>query len=159
MGETTQRVSDEVSIRLMQPTDIDAVLAVEEASFRTPWSRVAFEAEIGDNDLAHYLVLEYGGAVVGYGGMWLILDEAHVTNIAVAPEFRRCGLGTRLVTAMIGLARSLGAVRMTLEVRASNYEAQKLYRRLGFVSHGRRPGYYTDTREDALIMWRDEPEA
>lgn len=154
MGKATEhlRLGD---VRPMCETDIDAVLAVEQASFLTPWSRAAFEAEMGDNELAHYLVIEADGKVVGYAGMWMILDEAHVTNIAIAPDFRANGLGTVLVSALIEQAIQLGATCMTLEVRVSNLDAQRLYRRLGFEPRGLRPGYYSDTGEDAMIMWRE----
>lgn len=154
MGKTTGHLQLG-NVRPMHSFDIDAVLAVERASFLTPWSRAAFEAEMDDNELAHYLVIEADGEVIGYAGMWMILDEAHVTNIAIAPGFRSKGLGTVLVTALIDSAIQLGATCMTLEVRASNLDAQRLYRRLGFEPRGLRPGYYSDTGEDALIMWRD----
>jgi ribosomal-protein-alanine acetyltransferase len=139
----------------MEPGDVDVVVKVENASFATPWSRAAFIAEIEDNDLACYLVIESDGEVVGYAGMWLILDEAHVTNVALLPAYRGRGLGNTLMTALCEVAKTLGARRMTLEVRPSNIPAQRLYGKLGFVAQGVRPGYYTDTKEDALIMWRD----
>lgn len=142
-------------IRTMLPTDIDGVLQVELNCFAVPWSRVAFENEINDNDLAHYLVIEAGDRIIGYAGMWMILDEAHVTNIAVISGDRRQGLGERLLLALIGQARQLGAVSMTLEVRPSNTAAQVLYRKLGFENRGIRRQYYSDTKEDAIIMWRD----
>ena len=155
MGETTG-LPAALNIRAMEMTDIDAVLAVEEASFITPWSRSAFVAEVEDNDLACYLVAEAGGKVVGYAGMWVILDEAHVTNVAMLPACRGQGLGMRLMNALCRIAKALGAVRMTLEVRPSNHAAQRLYGKLGFEVRGIRPGYYTDTREDAVIMWLDK---
>lgn len=133
--------------------DVDAVLKVENEAFTTPWSRAAFEAETSDNELAYYLVVDVGGGIVGYAGMWLIIDEAHVTNIALAAAYRGAGLGEQLVRALMELARERGAVSMTLEVRVSNVKAQALYTKLGFVSRGKRRNYYTDNREDALIMW------
>jgi ribosomal-protein-alanine N-acetyltransferase len=142
-------------IRFMSPADINLVLNVEEKCFAVPWSRAAFKAEIGDNDLAHYFVVELNGQVVGYAGMWIILDEAHITNVAVLPAFQRKGFGEKLMDALIELAKAKGATSMTLEVRVSNVDAQRLYRRLGFVARGLRRQYYTDTQEDALIMWRD----
>lgn len=155
MGETPG-LQPALTIRAMELADIDAVLAVEQSSFLTPWSREAFVAEIDDNDLACYLVAEQDGQVVGYAGMWLILDEAHVTNVAILPAFRGLGLGTVLMTALVEVARTLGAGRMTLEVRPTNAAALSLYGRLGFTACGRRPGYYADTGEDAVIMWRDK---
>lgn len=143
-------------IRDMSSADIDRVLTVEEACFTIPWSRTAFEAELADNDLAHYFVVEAEGQVVGYAGTWIILDEAHVTNVAVLPTYQRRGFGETLMNALMELARAKGAICMTLEVRVSNTDAQRLYRRLGFVVRGLRRQYYTDTQEDALIMWRDK---
>jgi ribosomal-protein-alanine N-acetyltransferase len=93
------------------------------------------------------------GQVAGYCGFWLILDEAHITNIAVHPEFRGKGYGKRLLQYVMERARRLGALKMTLEVRVSNHVAQSLYEKMGFVRSGVRKGYYTDNKEDALIMW------
>jgi len=139
----------------MQLSDIPAVLDIERRSFPTPWSQRAFESELRDNFCAHYLVARLGTEVVGYAGMWVILDEAHVTNIAVHPDYRGRRIGHRLLEALEERARELGAKYMTLEVRPSNVIAQELYRKHGFVVKGVRRGYYTDTNEDALIMWRE----
>lgn len=95
------------------------------------------------------------GDVVGYAGMWIVLDEAHVTNVAVAPEHRGRDIGDRLLSELERRARLRGCLRMTLEVRPSNAVAIALYRKHGFVARGRRPGYYSDTHEDAIIMWKD----
>lgn len=145
----------ELCIRPMRDEDIDAVLVVENQSFSTPWSRKAFEEEICSNDLAHYLVVEEAGQLVGYAGFWLVVDEAHVTNVALLPECRGRGLGTLLLEHMIAAAKMLGAVSMTLEVRPSNTAARSLYSRRGFVERGIRPNYYAELGEDALIMWLD----
>lgn len=147
---------NEVRIRTMLPEDIDGVLQVEHDCFTVPWSRTAFEAEVNDNQLARYLVVETAGRLIGYAGMWMILDEAHVTNIAIIAEYRRQGLGERLLLELMDLAKQLGAGSMTLEVRPSNTAAQQLYRKLGFEKRGIRRQYYSDTREDALIMWREK---
>lgn len=144
-----------IAVRTMQPGDVDAVAAIEAISFSMPWSRESFAQELEENDLAHYLVVEADGKVVGYAGMWIILDEAHVTNIAMLPEYRGLGLGEKLVSTLMEQARSLGAVCMTLEVRKSNAGAQRFYGRLGFIPRGLRRQYYTDTQEDAIIMWKD----
>ncbi|WP_211289568.1 [Ribosomal protein S18]-alanine N-acetyltransferase [Sporomusa silvacetica DSM 10669] len=146
----------EISIRRMQESDLDAVLVVENRAFTTPWSRAAFEEEITSNDLAHYLVVVEDGKLVGYGGFWLVLDEAHVTNIALLPEHQGAGYGSLLLEHMILTAKMLGAVSMTLEVRPSNVPARKLYSRRGFVERGLRPNYYAELGEDALIMWLDK---
>jgi ribosomal-protein-alanine N-acetyltransferase len=103
------------------------------------------------------MVMEYDGQIIGYGGMWIIMEEAHVTNIAVLSSFRGRKLGERLVSELQRTASFLGAERMTLEVRVSNQIARNLYEKLGFYSVGRRRGYYSDNGEDALIMWADLP--
>ncbi|MEG6586831.1 ribosomal protein S18-alanine N-acetyltransferase [Dendrosporobacter sp. 1207_IL3150] len=145
---------NEIIIRPMLAEDIEDVLAVEVLSFSTPWSQDAFESEI-TNKLAYYLVLEDNRQVIGYAGMWLILDEAHITNIAIIPQYRRSGLGEKLLLEMIQKAKLHGAASMTLEVRVSNNAAQCLYEKLGFEKRGIRKQYYTDTKEDALIMWAE----
>lgn len=144
-----------VCIRPMTLADVDGVLYVEVQSFLTPWSRAAFEAEIRENDLAHYFVAVSGKQIIGYAGMWIIVDEVHVTNVAVLPEHRGCGLGKRLMETMVGHGKKHGAVSMTLEVRISNTIARCLYEGMRFEPRGIRPNYYTDTQEDAIIMWRD----
>jgi ribosomal-protein-alanine N-acetyltransferase len=151
-------MNDEVvTFRAMALRDVDRVLQIERASFTAPWSRSAFVGELTQNHFARYSVVCLGERIVGYGGMWLIVDEAHVTNIAVAPDVRGQGLGERLLRYMMALAVAQGSGRMTLEVRVSNETAQNLYRKMGFEESGVRPGYYTDNREDALIMWAPLP--
>jgi len=145
----------ELVVRRMQPADIDEVLAVEQQAFTTPWPRVAFEEEVGNNDLAHYFVLLYDGRILGYGGFWLVIDEAHITNVALLPEYHGRGLGTLLLEQLILAAKVSGAASMTLEVRPGNTAARKLYSRRGFVQRGLRPNYYAELGEDALIMWLD----
>ena len=146
----------ELTIRRMERQDIDAVLEVEETVFSTPWSRASFETEVDENALARYFVAVVASQLVGYAGMWIILDEAHVTNIAVLPSFWGLGIGEKLVTSLMDCARANKVVSMTLEVRTTNERAKKLYSRMGFVSQGVRIGYYSDTCEDALIMWREK---
>ena len=143
-------------VRLMTEDDIPQVCHLEKLSFAQPWSEFAFRSELADNKLAYYAVLvpkEEPEKVVGYGGLWIILDEAHITNIAVLPEYRGKRLGHLLVATLQDLARLKGAVRMTLEVRVSNDSAIRLYERLGFKEEGIRRHYYTDNNEDASIMW------
>ena len=145
-------------LRPMTLDDIPQVIAIEKKSFPTPWSPYAFTCELADNQFAHYLVLaaaENPSTVLGYGGMWIIIDEAHITNIAIAPALRGQALGEFLINGMIALAREKNVARMTLEVRVSNEPAKNLYNRMGFVAAGIRRGYYTDTNEDAIIMWKD----
>ena len=146
----------EIEIEKMTPADLDRVMEIETLSYRTPWSRRAFLSELTENSYAHYFVARHRGKIVGYVGMWVILEEAHITNIAVDPAYRRQKVAWRLLEDMFRRAKELGATRMTLEVRVSNVNAQDLYRKLGFVDRGIRKGYYTDTNEDAIIMWKDD---
>ncbi|MGE5554030.1 MAG: ribosomal protein S18-alanine N-acetyltransferase [Betaproteobacteria bacterium] len=142
----------------MEVGDVEEVLAIEQASFPTPWSRLAFLSELLENERAVYLVAREEGKVIGYAGMWRILDEGHITNLAVHPDARRRGVGRRLLDALCNLAVARGLRRLTLEVRVSNVAAQHLYESFGFLPAGVRPGYYQDNNEDALIMWRDLPD-
>lgn len=148
--------SPQIRIREMTVAHVDGVSAIEERSFPTPWSRHAFISEITENSMADYVVALAGQEVVGYGGMWTVFDEAHITNIAVAPEWRRLGIGSMLLRELALRARAKGVNRMTLEVRVSNYPARHLYEKFGFVRKGLRRGYYADTQEDAIIMWLDD---
>lgn len=149
-------MKNRIEVSEMQLADLDAVLEIEVHSFPTPWSRRAFWSELTQNIYAHYIVARLDGVIVGYGGMWVILDEAHVTNIAVHPEYRRLGIGKRVLVDLMERARSRSATRMTLEVRKSNSAAQSLYEQMGFVAKGIRKGYYSDLKEDAIIMWKDD---
>lgn len=144
----------EIIIREMTTSDIEQVLEIEKESFTTPWSEEAFRTEIEENVLAVYIVAEYEGKIAGYGGFWRILDEAHITNIAVKASIRGKGIGDAVLLGMIDYCRINRVPNMTLEVRVSNEPAIKLYRKHGFKEEGTRPGYYTDNHEDALIMWR-----
>lgn len=133
---------------------LDQVLAIERVSFPSPWERSDFLNEIYNNDYAYYYVCLVNGRVCGYAGLWLILDEVHITSIAVHPDWRRLGVGKTILHFLLQEASRLGADRVTLEVRVSNVAAQKLYERAGFTKAGLRKGYYNDTREDAIIMWK-----
>ena len=110
------------------------------------------------NEVAHYLVMEADGVICGYGGMWLLFEEAHVTNVAIMPEYRGQGRGKRLMLAMMRHAYKRGAEKMTLEVREGNTVAQHLYATLDFQQNGFRQGYYSDTGEGALILWNEDIE-
>ena len=139
-------------ISLMRVEDVEAVYAIEKACFPIPWSRESFLREVTENRCARYLVLREDGACVAYAGMWFVLDEAHVTNIAVRPDRRGLGYGRAITEALVQLAADSGMTWMTLECRRSNAIAQLLYRKLGFVEVGFRKRYYADNNEDALIM-------
>ena len=143
----------------MRLDDIPAVHAIESASFPTPWPPYAFRGELETNRMAHYLVVRVGARVVAYAGLWLMVDEAHVTTFAVLPVYRRRGIGARLLSEVIELSASLGARVVTLEVRLSNAAARRLYQRFGFRPVGVRPRYYSDNGEDALIMTTDRLDA
>lgn len=139
-------------IRPMTAADVAGVHAVEQACFDDPWSRESFLTEL-ENNCARYLVLDSQGDILGFGGMWLILDEAHINNVAVLPAYQGLGCGRRLMKALMRRAyRAAEITRMTLEVRVSNLHALALYQSLGFATAGRRPNYYADG-EDAYIMW------
>ena len=145
-------MSDAAVIRRMGREDLDAVTAIEAATFAIPWSRESFRQELERNVAARYLVAEADGQVVGYAGAWVILDESHITNIAVAEAYRGRGIGKQLTQALLQYLSNLGASYATLEVRVSNLRAQNLYKGLGFVSVGKRKRYYEDNGEDAFLM-------
>ena len=144
-----------IEIRPMTLDDLHDVRAIERLSFATPWSYQAFYNELTTNDNAYYLAAHSGGTLVGYVGLWLILDEGHITNIAVRPEYRSQGIGKQLLHAITAWAQSKGVLRMTLEVRVSNTRAQALYEGLGYRPAGIRKKYYIHNNEDAIIMWKD----
>lgn len=146
----------EIAIFPMTPADLDGVMEVERRSFLTPWSREAFLSEMMQAYTV-YLTGREGRKVVAHGGMHVIYEDAHITNIAVLPEYRGQGLGERMMHELMSRAAARGARRVTLEVRATNATAQNLYRKLGFITApgAVRKGYYTDTGEDAIVMWKD----
>ena len=141
-----------VVIEPMRLDDLPAVHAIEQASFTAPWPPHAYRSELESNRLAHYLVARVGDAIAAYGGMWLMVDEAHITTFAVHPAWRRQRVGERLLLAFLDIANDQGAHEATLEVRLSNLPARKLYEKYGFRPVGLRPRYYSDDHEDALIM-------
>lgn len=145
-----------VEIISATPEHIDGIMVVEKLSFKIPWSKEAFFDEICKNNFAIYLLAILEGMVIGYAGAWAVLDEAHITNIAVHPEFRKMGVGALLMQGLIDEARKRQISSMTLEVRKENASAQSLYRKFGFEVKGVRRGYYADNGEDALIMWKND---
>ncbi|MEA4846928.1 MAG: tRNA (adenosine(37)-N6)-threonylcarbamoyltransferase complex dimerization subunit type 1 TsaB [Clostridiaceae bacterium] len=154
-AEVEYEKKQKIELQNMSLEDIDQVYEIENLSFTTPWSRESFKSELLKNDLARYIVAKVDGKVAAYGGMWIVLDEAHITNIAVHPEYRGRKIGETLVKALLRTAKENKAADITLEVRASNDAARKLYKKLGFKDGGRRKGYYEDTGEDAIIMWNE----
>lgn len=135
--------------------DVAAVHRIERVSFPVPWPDYAFRQEIQTNRLAHYLVVRAGSETVAYSGLWMMVDEAHITTFAVLPGWRRHGIGGRLMVELMRVAHDLGARIVTLEVRLSNVPARTLYQQFGFRPVGARPRYYSDNGEDALIMTTD----
>lgn len=146
-------MSTAVTIREMTIEDVEQVYEIEKLSFTLPWTKDSFYYEMTTNENAFYMVAETERGIVGYCGMWLVLDEAHITNIAILPDERGKKLGERLMSAAMEAARERGAVLMTLEARVSNEPALNLYRKLGFKNGGIRKRYYTDNFEDAVVMW------
>lgn len=146
-------MNDSLLFRLMREEDIDQIVHIEKRSFTVPWSKDAFYNELYKNQFASYLVIEDGEKIIGYCGVWIVVDEAHITNIAILPEYRGRKLGDALLARVIQMAKEMGAQSMTLEVRVGNLVAQNLYRKFGFENGGIRKGYYTDNHEDALVMW------
>ncbi len=139
--------------------DLDGVLEVEAESFTNPWTRDMYAWELKNRSMCHILLVRTDACrVAGFCAFWLVFDEIHINNLAMRPAFRAQGIGTALLERVLAEARQLGARRATLEVRASNEGARRLYERLGFYVAGVRRNYYTHPAEDALILWRDEPE-
>lgn len=143
----------EIRIRQIREEDIDGVLEIERETFDSPWSKNAFSHEIKNNLLAKYFVAVKDKEILGYAGIWLILDEAHIVNIAVAKKDRGKGIGEALLREIISYCQEKDIDHITLEVRMSNQVAQNLYSKYDFVGYGVRKGYYSDN-EDALVMWR-----
>jgi ribosomal-protein-alanine N-acetyltransferase len=146
-----------LSVRPMTNDDIRAVLRIETLSFSTSWPHNAFTSEINDNRLAHYFVGRLGdsqdGQIVAYGGIWVILEDSHITTIAVHPDWRGRKYGEQMLQHLLQEAVARGASWITLEVRESNELAQRLYRKYGFTIVSKRRAYYSDNNENALVMW------
>lgn len=145
-------MESDLLIRRMTLNDVDSVYAIELATFASPWSRDSFEKEMKDNPCARYLVAQVENEVIGFAGIWWVLEEGHITNIAISEKHRGKGYGKRLTEALLQYAANLMVQYVTLEVRRSNLRAQSLYKALGFVAVGYRKRYYEDNGEDALLM-------
>jgi ribosomal-protein-alanine N-acetyltransferase len=132
------------------------VLEVEDESFTNPWTRDMYTWELQNRNVCHIFVVRTPECLVaGFCAFWLVFDEIHINNVALRPAYRNQGLGTALMHHVMRAARELGARRATLEVRASNAGARRLYERLGFYVAGSRRNYYTNPVEDALILWAE----
>lgn len=143
-----------IKILPMTADDIDGVLKVEESCFAIAWTRADFEREMNENKLAIYFVAKDGEKIVGYAGMWHVVTEGQITNVAVLEEYRGQKVGSLLMEALIKTAEEKEMIGITLEVKISNYPAQKLYSKYGFKPEGFRKNYYKDTNEDAIVMWK-----
>ena len=136
--------------------DLNGVLEVEGESFTNPWTRDMYTWELQNRSMCHiYVVRTPECAVAGFCAFWLVSDDIHINNVALRPAYRNRGLGTALMRHVMTEARRLGAMRATLEVRASNAGARRLYERLGFYVAGSRRNYYTNPVEDELILWAE----
>src|SRR5699024_1267042 len=143
----------DLTIRKMAIDDIKDVMEVDKVSFQKPWTEDIFQLEIDKNDHAHYFVLTLEQKIIGYAGMWVVIDDAQITNIAILLEFRGYKFSEMLFRFICKLVFVMGVKRLSLEVRASNIIAQKMYRKFGMVPGGVRKNYYTDNCEDAIVMW------
>ena len=164
------QLRQQLALELMREPDIATVQEIEREIFATPWPRNAYYRELASRSSAHYVVLRQEGilespvqriaseldpTIVGYGGMWRMYDEAHVTTIGVRRELHHRGYGRIIFAGLIQSAYDMGAKWVTLEVRTSNENAMKMYEGFSFKVIGRRKGYYTDNGEDAIVMWSD----
>lgn len=142
-----------ISYNIFSKEDIQGIFEVSNLSFKLPWSIESIKSEI-NNPLAKYIVAKdmESNKILGFIGVWIILGECDITNIAVHPEFRKLGIGEKLLTSMINLCESLNCNIINLEVRSSNLSAISLYKKLNFLEVGLRKGYYEDNKEDAILM-------
>ena len=150
-----QAESPDIEITRMRRRHLRGIMAIERQVYPRPWSPSLFVSEMTTGRNRAYLVALAGRAVIGYAGLISYGDEAHVTTIAVDPEFQRLKIGTRLLFELVREALELGARAVSLEVRVTNWGAQRLYGRFGFRPVGVRRNYYQETNEDALVMWTD----
>lgn len=141
-------------IRKAVPEDAARMAELEKICFAAPWSEASLRHEIEENPVAMYIVAELDGKIVGYAGVWWILDEGHITNVSVDPDYRDRKVATAVIEALIEAAGNEGVDKFTLEVRVSNAPALALYRKFDFKEVGIRKGYYEDNGEDAIIMWK-----
>ncbi len=146
-----------IEIVPMELKHIDGVIEVEETTFSIPWTREDFVREVSQNAMAIYYVAMDGETVVGYAGMWHVINEGHITNVAVLHDYRRQGIGDLFMEKLTEIALEREMIGITLEVRMNNRAAQGLYHKYGFKPEGIRKNYYADTKEDAVIMWKYFP--
>ena len=146
----------EIICREMTLSDLNEVYSIECSCFTQPWSMESLVRELTENDFAYYTAAECDEKVIGYAGMWVVPGEAHMTNIAVTEDYRCRGAATDMMLYLMREALNRGANCMTLEVREHNHRAQRVYNALGFRYAGTRRRYYSDTGENALILWNED---
>lgn len=135
-------------------TDVDGLYALEQVCFSVPWSRETILHDLTENPNAMYFVAEFDREIIGYAGIWKIMDEGHINNVCVLPRYRGRKIGKTMMKTLLYVTEAQGIKSHTLEVRESNVVAISMYEKLGFQSVGNRPGYYEDNGEAAVIMWR-----
>jgi ribosomal-protein-alanine N-acetyltransferase len=158
MSSENENIKHQPSVDLMTKEDLPEILAIEAASFPTPWTEGMFLDELRTAHAQCLVIkIEIDGKtwIAAYIIFWLVADEVHLHNLAVKNEFRRQGLACSMMKLMNDIGAQVGMTRQTLEVRELNHQAISLYRKCGFVVKGKRPRYYTDTNEDALVMWAE----
>lgn len=144
---------DDISLCKATKQHIGEIFNINELSFSAPWSIESIKKEITNNPHALYIVAIKNNMVLGYCGIWIILDEGHITNIAIHPNYRHLGIASLILSTLIEESKNRGAYSITLEVRKSNLAAQNLYGKFDFIEEGCRKNYYSDNLEDAIIMW------
>lgn len=144
-----------IVIDFMEEKDIDEVLDISSLSFSIPWGKSSYIQELS-NPVAKYFVAKADDKIVGFIGTWMILDESHITNIAVHPNYRKQGIASMLLKELLNHCKNQGCVAYTLEVRSGNKAARSLYEKHNFKQDGIRKGYYEDNKEDAILMWLRE---
>ena len=146
-----------MTFREMLVEDLDQVVDIEQNLFSVPWTKEAIVQDMTENPRAMYFVADIDGVIVGYVGLWKILDEGHINNVAVLPDYRKRHIGMAMIDTMLRVTGEEGINHHTLGVRAGNKAAKGLYAKFGFCDEGLRKGYYEDNGEDAVIMWRRSP--
>ena len=146
-------ITAKLEIRRLQKIDIPKIIKIEEEAFSNPWSKEVFLKEL-NNEKAYYIVGLYNNDVVAYLGTWLFYQQAHMTNLATAKDYRRQGFASQILSYLYLQLRLNNIERISLEVRVSNKKAQQLYKREGFIKVGIKESYYSDNNEDAVLMWK-----
>ncbi len=152
-GTETMIEQEQLACRFMTTEDLERVMEIERDAFSHPWDLSIFRYELMENKFAHYLVYEYRGLIIGFCGLWIIMGDAQITNIAIHSDYRGYGLGEGLLHSAFAYLQQFQVETLSLEVRRSNIVAQSLYRKMGFQEGGIRKNYYADNGEDALVMW------